>query len=92
MLLRQLPAGSRVLSAADPDLAWSVEALLLRQIDYDLRCLIHALAGGKGEAPVPVPTPSEARALDAALEGACEAASEVYGSLAHIFPEGMERR
>ena len=55
-LCTQLPDGSRVLCALDPDHAWTVTDFLLRQIEYDLR---RAFWDGKGDEPVPITAPGD---------------------------------
>lgn len=55
-LAAQLPAGSRVLRAIDPDQAWTVTDFLLRQIEYDLR---RAFWSGEGEEPKPIEAPGD---------------------------------
>lgn len=70
ILCAQLPSDSRVNKAMNPSFEWSIEANLLRLIEYELHLLLWGMSDSKtrGEAPRPIPTPSEQKAKAALVE------------------------
>lgn len=57
---------------------------MLWHIEYDLRCVLWAVGGGKGRRPRPLPTPGERLRNDRAIEAslASTALAEVIGAAA----------
>lgn len=78
-LAAQLPYDSRTAIAEHPENAWSTSDYLLRQIDYTIRTVVWALAGGdkSGPAPEPAYSPAEIEDHEAAVKRAEEMASTV---------------
>lgn len=78
-LAAQLPNDSRTAIAEHPENAWSTSDYLLRQIDYTMRTVVWALAGGdkSGPAPEPVYSPSELADHEAAVKRAENMAATV---------------
>ena len=59
-LLTQLPRDSRIARLEDPNNAWSVEAYLIRRLEYDFRLFAWAMGGGNGDEPEPLAAPGDA--------------------------------
>lgn len=84
-LMAQLPAGSRVRRSADPDSAWDEATRMLWHIEYDLRCVLWTVGGGKGRRPRPLPTPGERRRNDRAIEASLASKGAVDAALAEVI-------
>lgn len=85
-----LPSDSRVFVADNPDLRWSDEAWMLRQVDLDIRSLAFGLGGGKGRRPKPLPTPSEVKHKQDVAARAEQNAADILTVLAGILPSPNE--
>lgn len=87
ILLSQLPRESRIARVLDRDLEWSIEAMVLRQIEYDIRCLIYSLGDGKDSEPSPMSLPSEISSQETAIESALAVQEELQAAFFDSFPK-----
>lgn len=87
VLLLQLPQQARTVCVDYPDASWSIEAQLLRSVDYDLRAIFYALCDGKGKKPKPIELPSEQSKHDEIIDEAVKAQAEVDEILSSIYPQ-----
>lgn len=83
MLVAQLPNDSRTAVALHPESAWSTSDYLLRQIDYEIRTALWALAGGKKAGPQPEPVYSPAEMAE--HEEAVDQAESMAATVAKLF-------
>lgn len=86
VLLSQLPMQARTVAVEYPDASWSLEAQILRRVDYDLRAILYALGDGKGEKPKPIELPSERAKHDEIIDETLLNKEEVDEILSSIFP------
>ncbi|MTE24826.1 hypothetical protein [Microbacterium sp. ZXX196] len=71
-LLGCLPSGCALFRDMGGDDAFTLEALFLREIEYDVRALGHGLGGGKGTPPKKIPAPEPAHLVRAREQRADE--------------------
>ena len=84
-----LPRGARVRRAENPDEDYGLTEQLLMQVEYDLRCVIHALCAKRGDKrPEPIRLPSEAERAREVAEQAERARGEIDEILGFANPEG----
>ena len=83
VLAAQLPDDSRVAIAANPENAWKTSDYLLRNIEYQIRAIAWAFAGGEkaGPRPEPIISPGE----DAAHVSAVEEAERMAANVAAVL-------
>lgn len=91
VLVSQLPDQARVVVFDHEDAAWSVEAQLLRLIDFTTRSIVYALSDGKGEKPAPIELPSERAARDEMIDESIRAQDEIDEILSSIFPKASDQ-
>ena len=82
----QLPPDSRCVQKDEPDAAWSTETMMLRLIEFEMRGLMYALGGGKGDKPNPIELPSEQMNKQKMLDEAEQVRSEIDEVLKGIVP------
>lgn len=63
----QLPRGSRVWCAKNPDSKWTDELLFLNSIEFRLRCIEYGLSG-KGKPPKPIYNPKTKKKASKAMD------------------------
>lgn len=70
ILCAQLPEDSRLNKALNPSHEWSIEANLLRLIEYEMHLMLWGMSDSKrrGDPPKPIPTPAEEKAKASLIE------------------------